>query len=311
MELEELKEKISKEASIPKDELEQRIEDKIIELSGLVSEEGAAYIIAKEEGLDLLEKRDLSLKIKNVVPGLKSVDVVGKIVSLSEVREFSKADRKGKVQNVVIGDETGTIRVVFWNEKVKEAEALKPGDVIRVNRCITKPNSFGIPEIHTGQSSIIQKVDRDIKVAENSKPFGEGYSGGQISAKRRQLDELRENDFAETRAIIVSTTENEYLTCPKCEGRVEDSDGDYRCEKDGKVEPKRNLIVKGYLDDGTSAKRFVSFRDVAQKIKKDKLVGKEMLFVGKVRKNEFFGDSELILNDIRLVNFEEEVEKLL
>lgn len=56
MELDELKEKISKEGNISMDDVNIKIEEKIIELSGLVSEEGAAYIVAKELGLDLLER---------------------------------------------------------------------------------------------------------------------------------------------------------------------------------------------------------------------------------------------------------------
>jgi hypothetical protein len=311
MELSELKEKISVEGKISIEDVDTKIEEKIIELSGLVSEEGAAYIVAKELGLDLLEKRDLSLKIKNILPGLKAVDFIGKVVSISQLREFSKNDRKGKVQNVVIGDETGSIRVVFWNDLVKLIEPLKEGDVIKVNHGFTKPNSFGMPEIHLGNTSSIEKVDKEIIVGEISRPFSEGSSGGGMSAKRRSFDQLKENDFIEARAIIVSTSENEYLTCTKCEGRVVDIEGEYTCEKDGKVEPKRNLIVKGYLDDGVAAKRFVSFRDVAQKIKKDKLIGKEMLFVGKVKKNDFFGDLEIILNQVKEPNFEEEVEKIL
>jgi len=313
MELDELKEKISQEGKISIDDVSNKIEEKIIELSGLVSEEGAAYIVAKELGLDLLEKRDPNLKIKNILPGLKAVDVIGKIVSISQMREFSKNERKGKVRNVMIGDETGSIRVVFWNDLVKLIDSLKEGDVIKVNHGFTKPNSFGMPEIHLGNTSSIEKVDKEITVAEVSRPFSEGGfgGGGSMSAKRRSLDQLKENDFIEVRAIIVSTSENEYLTCPKCEGRVVDTAGEYTCEKDGKVEPKRNLIVKGYLDDGNAAKRFVSFRDVAQKIKADKLIGKEMVFVGKVKKNDFFGDLEMILNQVKEPNFGEEVEKIL
>lgn len=313
MELEELKEKISREAHISLDDVNNKIEEKIIELSGLVSEEGAAYIVAKELGLDLLEKRDLSLKIKNILPGLKAVEVIGKVVSVSTVKEFNKNDRKGKVQNIVIGDESGTIRVVFWNDLVRYLENVKEGDVIKVIRGFTKPNSFGMPEVHMGNTSSIERVDKEITVGEFSKPFAEGggFGGGQIRAQRRNLDQTKENEFIEVRAIIVSTSENEYITCPKCDGRIDDSTGEYTCGKDGKVEPKRNLIVKGYLDDGVAAKRFVSFRDVAQKIKKDKLIGKEKVFVGKVKKNDFFGDMELVVNQIKDVDYEQEVEKLL
>ena len=50
-----LVEKISEESGKDKDEIQERIEDKMKELSGLVSEEGAAHLIAKEEGVELTE----------------------------------------------------------------------------------------------------------------------------------------------------------------------------------------------------------------------------------------------------------------
>ena len=125
MELEEIKEKIAKEANLTREEVDKKIEDKILELSGLVSAEGAAYIVAKEEGLNLLEKRDRGLKIKNVIPKMRSVEVVGKVIDISDVREFDKGDKKGKVKSITIGDETGQIRVVFWNDKVILTENLK------------------------------------------------------------------------------------------------------------------------------------------------------------------------------------------
>ncbi|MGC9310297.1 MAG: OB-fold nucleic acid binding domain-containing protein [Candidatus Aenigmatarchaeota archaeon] len=312
MDFRELKERICKEAKLTEDELDERIEEKVIELSGLVSEEGAAYIVAKEEGLDLLEKRDLSLKIKNILPGLKAIDVVGKVVSVSDMREFKKGDRSGKVQNVMIGDETGSIRVVFWNDMVRLVSDLKEGDVIKVKRGFTRPNTFGMPEIHMGNTSSIEKSDREIEAVQASTPFREGSFGASaFRGERKPLDKIRENDMVEARAAIVSTSESEYLTCPKCDGRLEEAGGEYVCATDGKVEPKKNLIVKGYIDDGSAALRFVSFREVADRIKKERLEGKEMIFTGRIKKNEYFGNLEIVLNQVSAPNYEDEVEKLL
>ncbi|RLJ01856.1 MAG: hypothetical protein DRP10_02995 [Candidatus Aenigmatarchaeota archaeon] len=304
MELEEIKEKIAKEANLTREEVDKKIEDKILELSGLVSAEGAAYIVAKEEGLDLLEKRDRRLKIKNIIPKMREVEVVGKIVDISDVREFDKGDKKGKVKSITIGDETGQIRVVFWNDKVNLAENLKEGDVIRIKKGYTKANSFGIPEIHMGTGSNIEIENKDIKLSETKevKTFSIG--------ERKKLKEIKEGDFIETRAAIVSTSEKEFYTCPNCNSKLEEINGNYVCKDHGKVEPNKNLIIKGYIDDGSATLKFVAFRELAEKIKSENLIGKDKIFIGRVKKNEYFGDPELILNQIEDFDIEREIDLL-
>ncbi len=304
MELEEIKEKIAKEANLTREEVDKKIEDKILELSGLVSAEGAAYIVAKEEGLNLLEKRDRGLKIKNVIPKMRSVEVVGKVIDISDVREFDKGDKKGKLKSITIGDETGQIRVVFWNDKVILTENLKEGDVIRIKRGYTKANSFGIPEIHMGTGSSIEAENKDIKLGETKevKTFSIG--------ERKKLKEIKEGDFIETRAAIVSILENEFYTCPNCNSKLEEINGNYVCKDHGKVEPNKNLIIKGYLDDGFATLKFVAFRELAEKIKSENLIGKDKIFIGRIKKNEYFGDMELILNKIDNVDIDKEIQML-
>ena len=309
MELEDIKQRIVEKTGLSKEEVEQRIEEKILELSNLVSEEGAAYIVAKEEGLDLLEKRDRSLKIKNIIPGMKTVEVLGKILEISEQREFEREKTKGKVQHIIVGDDTGKIRVVFWNDKVALVENLDEGDVVRIKNGYTRANTFGIPEIHMGRGSVIQKEDLELEIGEEveEKPI-EMYK---TPVERRNLKDLKENDFAEIRGAIVSTFEREFATCSECDSRLKEINGTLICNDHGKVEPKRNLVVKGYIDDGSSTFRFVSFREVAEKINRENLIGKERLFVGRVKRNEYFGDLEMVIGDIKELNVEEEIEKLM
>lgn len=316
MELNEIKEKIAKEAKLTKEEVDKKIEDKVLELSGLVSEEGAAYIVAKEEGLDLLEKRDRTLKIKNVIPKMRSVEVTGKVINISDVREFEREGRRGKVQSITIGDETGQIRVVFWNDKIELIKNLKEGDVIKIKQGYTKANTFGIPEIHMGNGSYLEVVKEDITVIEkpSTRDFFKGSSQAQAISggfgERKKLKEIKEGDFIETRAAIVSTSENEYYTCPNCNSKLEKINGNYVCKDHGKVEPNKNLIIKGYLDDGSATLRFVAFRELAEKIKNENLIGKDKIFTGRVKRNEYFGDIELILNKIEDVEIDKEIRML-
>jgi hypothetical protein len=307
MELEEIKEKIIREAGLTREEVEKRIEEKITELSNLVSPEGAAYIVAKEEGLDLLEKRDRSLKIKNIIPKMKSVEVIGKVIEISEIREFETDGRKGRLQSAIIGDETGKIRVVFWNDKIDLIKDVREGEVIRIKNGYTKANTFGMPEIHMGSGSKLLKEDLDIELSEIQEEKFDNIFKALV--ERKQLRDLKENDFAEVKASVVSIYENEFVTCPKCNLRIEKINDNFVCNEHGKIEPVKNLVVRGYLDDGITTFRFVSFREAANKI--INLTGREMIYIGRVKRNEYFGDLEIIISDVKELNIEEEIEKLI
>lgn len=62
---------ISKASNLPEEDVKRMVEEKQIELSGLVSNEGAAYIVGKELGVNLIKETvGHRLKIKNIVPGM-------------------------------------------------------------------------------------------------------------------------------------------------------------------------------------------------------------------------------------------------
>ena len=101
---EQLVEKIKKEGNISEDEINEKVNDKMKQLSGLISKEGAAHIIANELGIKLFEAFSGKLQIKNIVAGLRNVETVGKVMQTYELREFTTKDRKGKVASFMMGD---------------------------------------------------------------------------------------------------------------------------------------------------------------------------------------------------------------
>ena len=121
-----LLEKISKYSNLKKDEIERKIEAKKAKLSGLISKEGAAQIVAAELGINFDKER---LKISELVQGMKRANVIGKVIKLNPVRTFNKAGKEGKVASFLLADESSNIRTVFWdtnhislieNGKIKE-----------------------------------------------------------------------------------------------------------------------------------------------------------------------------------------------
>ena len=74
-----IKKKIVEKGSITEAELDGKIKEKMDKLSGLISEEGAAHIIANELGIKLFEVSG-KLQVQNILAGMKNVDVTGKVV---------------------------------------------------------------------------------------------------------------------------------------------------------------------------------------------------------------------------------------
>ncbi len=148
--LPQLKEKILGSGKIGPSDLDEKIKTKITELSGLISEEGAAHIIANELGVSLVQAAT-KLKIKEIYAGMRNITTVGKVVRKYDVREFQKQDRIGKVCSLMLGDETATIRLVLWNEQVEQVIDLKEDDIVMVKNAYVRENNNS-NEVHLGQT---------------------------------------------------------------------------------------------------------------------------------------------------------------
>src|SRR3972149_2992521 len=130
---EKLLDKISKISGLEKDEIERRVEEKRAKLSGLISKEGAAQVIAAELGISFDNEK---LKIGELLPTMRKVNVKGKEINLFPVRTFTKNDKQGKVANMVIADETSNIKVVLWDVNhigLIEKEEIAVGKVVEIS----------------------------------------------------------------------------------------------------------------------------------------------------------------------------------
>src|SRR3989344_4401151 len=155
-----------KEKGLSNDEIEIKIKSKMEQLSGLVSREGAVHIIANELGIKVFEEVG-EIKINNAKAGMRNVNLNGKVTLVFEVREFKTEKREGKVGSFIAGDETGTIRVVLWdNEHLNLLEKeIKPDTIIRVEDGYIRENR-GYKEIHLNNKSKLILNPINIKINE-------------------------------------------------------------------------------------------------------------------------------------------------
>jgi replication factor A1 len=111
---------------IPREEFERRVETKIEECGDLVDEPTAAMLVIGELGRQHVKIRGLG--------GKSSLfSFFGKVIEKSGPKEFERKDGEtGWVATLLLGDETGTTRVVLWDEKAGAAEDIAVGDVLEI-----------------------------------------------------------------------------------------------------------------------------------------------------------------------------------
>jgi ssDNA-binding replication factor A large subunit len=313
-------------------EIRKLIGEKQDELSGLVSKEGAAYIVARELGVNLLKATKRELKVKNLLPGLRSVDLMARIVRIFEAREWSKGDRSGRVASMILGDETGTIRLSLWNDEVDilENEKIEEGDTIKVSGAFVKMDSRGQPDLRIGRGKIEPAEDGKIKL-----PMPDEIKRT-VTSQRREIKDLKEGEFGETRACLVqifSRSRPFYEVCPQCGGRVMEDGGKYECKEHGQVEPAFRMVVSGVIDDGTANMRIVFFGETGERVlgktvqelrdalskgkSQDEIyadlenIGKEFVFQGRVKRNDLSGNLEMVANEAKDVDLKEEANRLI
>ncbi|MFC1768453.1 OB-fold nucleic acid binding domain-containing protein [Nanoarchaeota archaeon] len=318
---EQIVERIKEEASLSEAEIEARVKGKLNQLSGLISKEGAATIIANELGIKLLDKFTGKLQIKNILSGMRSVEVVGKIVQVYQQREFETKNGKGKVASLVLGDETGTIRMAIWGDKSDIITQLSPGMVLKVKDGYARDNN-GRLEIHTNDNSELQ-----------INPPGETIEVVSQGATRKKIDELTEQDQnAEVLGTIVQIFDPRFFeTCPECRRRIRPRGEVFVCETHGEKTPTYGYVLNVFLDDGSQNIRTIFFTNQAESllnikqeqmltyrnnpqdfenVKKD-LLGKIIMVSGRVTKNQMFDRLEFISQSVNInPNPEEELKKL-
>ena len=307
MELEEIIERIEQKTGLSREEIMQKIDLKCKELSGLITLEGAAYIIAKELGVEIPSIHKNYLEIKNLVSGMRNVSVIGRVIKISGISEFERANgKKGAVANIWIADNSGLVRIPLWNDQVKICEEVQVNDLIQVINGITRENIFGDVEISLGKYGNLRILEDtgEIKIPSASELEKKFFT---FAPKRAKIKDVKVGDF-EILATIVYVFKGSFLF-----------------EEDG----KNSLVISCVADDGTSDLRVAFFRELAEKvcgikaedllslsekeryeIIQEKLLGREMIIRGKVRKNKIFKRLEMIAIEAEDLNLLEESKKL-
>ncbi len=161
--------KISRVSGVGVNDLEDRIAAKRAKLSGLISKEGAAQVIAAELGVTFDNE---TLKIDELLPGMRNVSVVGKIINLSPIRSFTtKKGEESKVVNFWMADNSSNIRVVLWDTNLIsmiESGKIGVGSVVEISNATMRDS-----ELHLGSFSGLKPSEEKIDNVVKDKVFHE------------------------------------------------------------------------------------------------------------------------------------------
>ncbi|MFW9973752.1 MAG: OB-fold nucleic acid binding domain-containing protein [Candidatus Thorarchaeota archaeon] len=111
-------------------------------------------------GIDFSDKSTLDQKIGDLKEGLFNVSLKVKIQRVFQLSTFTRQrdGSEGKVLSVVGADETGSARLVFWDEKASEMEDVEEGEIIQLKGVNTRLNRDGTEvEVHVGRAASIER----------------------------------------------------------------------------------------------------------------------------------------------------------
>ena len=299
--------KLASRSGISKEMLTKKVNEKYNEFSGLVTREGAFYIAMKELGIEM-ENDTKIVKMRDITPDLRKINLVGKVFKISPITEFVKSNgNKGKVVNIYLSDGTGYAKMLLWDDQVASVQdgMIIPGSVLQISNATSKENPFGELEIVLGKFGNLKLIDNNYNLPKHEELFERFFR----NIRRTLIKDLTPGNV-EISGIILQVFKSKFL--------FNTDDGE------------DFMVVNCVIDDGTGTIRVVFFRDLAEnlsglkpddlknldaearyKIMDKNLLGKEVLIQGRVNKNMNFDRLEMTANKITNLNVLEESKKLI
>lgn len=178
---------------ISKEDFLQRVQEKVESMGGLCDEPMAAMLVANELGFSDVG-RD-SVKVENITADSGQINFVAKVVSVFEIKEFTRNDGTiGRVGNIIVGDETGKIKLTLWDNM---ADLIKTGKIVAGQTLqisgYAKQGYSGV-EVNVGNNGVLAESEEEIDVAANNqkiKDIKDGMGDLNLTGKVLEISEVR------------------------------------------------------------------------------------------------------------------------
>jgi replication factor A1 len=179
------------DSGIEENEIKKQMKQKSIEFQGFMSKEAILYLIAKENGInivssgendrldnqeEMIDYDDFLIPISQINEGMYNIVIKGWISSIFGVKEFVRKDGSlGKVGTFQISDKNDYLKIVLWGDltKIMENELFKEGLFIRIIGGYSKKGIDKSLEVHLSrQGKIIfhevKKNGRENRLSKNN-----------------------------------------------------------------------------------------------------------------------------------------------
>ncbi len=181
---------------LSREEFERRVEEKIRDCGDLVDELTGAMLVVADLGRQ-------HVKIHGLVAKSSLFSFFAKVIEKSEPKEFDRTDgEKGLVASILVGDETGEIRLVLWDEKAMATQEIEKGDVLEV---------IGKPGKRPGDITAlaIRKATCEIECRSNISPLNTApaervtFEARLLSLEESRLFTRRDGTGGEMRGAVI------------------------------------------------------------------------------------------------------------
>lgn len=161
---------------------------------------GRSRIVVDPEGGESLPPlREQMWKVKDIEPGMPSIDIALKIKRVFPKVEFKRPDGSTACVVSAIGcDETGSIRVSFWDAQARAVDGLRAGDIVVLKNSYSRVGLRNKPEVHVGRDSKVEINPPGVAVDVSGPTFVKlgdidvGDEGLEVVGRVLELEPVRE-----------------------------------------------------------------------------------------------------------------------
>ena len=187
-----------------------------------------------------------SNKISDLAEGMYDLTLSVKVERVFPMSTFTRKtdDSEGKVLSMIVGDDSGTTRMVFWDDLADTASEIQEGEVIQLTGGMSRAGrNDGEIEVHASRSS---SLERNLKM--------------DISVKSEKM----ESDPAEALGRLSISEMKVGMKDVDIEGKVYKIFPPNQFEKDGKAGQVQNIII---VDESGKTVRAAFWHGDVDKIK--------------------------------------------
>jgi len=150
---------LSKRRDLSQEDVLALIDQKKQEGRGLLSDEGAARLVAEELLIRTHGKELGRMQVKDLVSGLNDVAISGRVLLAWPLQEFQRRDgTRGRIMSIQLVDRTGRVRCALWDKHADTASRSGNlrGKIVRIGHAYTRQGLAGEVEVNAGDRSTIE-----------------------------------------------------------------------------------------------------------------------------------------------------------